>query len=232
MRKKNHYVQDVESLVFRYKRRRKHITSDDPSPDEEYTVDVWVRLQGMQVKLSSKPDQPADAGMGLPDIQDLVNKAVALIQERKSDIDLIRENAKHIDFGVKWGVEVGNCEVLLEEIEKDGVKSTGVYKPYGVVRLSDAQRHSLAKNYVDLEDQLVKAKTSLAMKENEKEDMVTKISSLQNALLTLEADKVERLKKITDEFTALEAKFVQAKITIAQHQMDNDNLKSQISRLS
>jgi len=230
---KAHKLEDVDSLVFRYKRKRKNPSQEDPAPDEEYLTDVWFRLQGMQVKISSKPNHPGlKLGVGLPDIQNLVTKAVNLIQERKSDIDLIRENAKKIDFGVKWGVELGNCEVLLEEVDQSGGTSTGVYRPYGTVRLSDAQRQSITKSYFELETQLVKAKTSLLLQENEKEELVAKVTSLQNALLALEEDKMLKLKKLTDDFTSLEAKFIDAKVTIAQHQMENDNLKTEVKRLS
>jgi hypothetical protein len=231
---KAHSLGDVESLVFRYKRKRKqpHQADDtsDPSPDEEYLTEVWFRLQGMQVKVSSKPDFPeAQTGMGLPDIQEIVNKAVSLLQERKSDIEVLRQNAERITLpDVKWGVEVGNCEVLLEKQDENGSK---VYKPYGTVRLADAQRQTLTKSYFEIEGQLVQAKSSLAMKEYEREDFQTKITQLQNSLVSLEADKMEKLKKLNDEFTALEAKFVSAKVAIAQHQMENDNLQSQISRL-
>jgi hypothetical protein len=230
---KAHKLEDVDSLVFRYKRKRKNPSQEDPAPDEEYLTDVWFRLQGMQVKISSKPNHPGlKLGVGLPDIQNLVNKAVNLIQERKSDIDLIRENAKKIDFGVKWGVELGNCEVLLEEVDQSGGTSTGVYRPYGTVRLSDAQRQSITKSYFELETQLVKAKTSLLLQENEKEELVAKVTSLQNALLALEEDKMLKLKKLTDDLSSLEAKFIDAKVTIAQHQMENDNLKTEVKRLS
>lgn len=57
-----------------------------------------------------------------------------------------------------------------------------IFRPYGTVRLSDAQRQSLSKNYLDVEGQLVKAKTSLLLKENEREEMTTKIASLQSAV--------------------------------------------------
>lgn len=246
---KAHSLGDVESLVFRYKRKRKQLrpldTDAESLPDDEYLTDVWFRLQGMQlkigrkpeppvvivdgVKVSSKPDHPGiQTGMGLPDIQALVNKAVSLLQERQSDIEVLRKNAEKVNFDVKWGVEVGNCEVLLEK--QEGTGKSAVYKPYGTVRLSDAQRHSLSKSYFELETQLIKAKSSLAMQENAKEDFQTTINKLQAALNTVEADKADKLKKLTEEFNALEAKFVTAKVTIAQSQMENDNLQNQLNK--
>jgi len=247
---KAHSLGDVESLVFRYKRKRKQLRpldqDADSSADDEYLTDVWFRLQGMQLKLgrkpepqdvyvdgvkvSSKPDHPGiQTGMGLPDIQALVNKAVSLLQERQSDIETLRKNAERVNTNdVKWGVEVGNCEVLLEKQEGNG--KLAVYKPYGTVRLSDAQRHTLSKSYFEIETQLIKAKSSLAMQENAKEDFQTKINQLQAALQTVEAEKADKLKKLTEEFNALEAKFVSAKVSIAQHQMENDNLQNQLNK--
>ena len=37
--------------------------------------------------------------MGLPDIQNLVNKAVSLIRERELDIEVLRQNAKYAGGG-------------------------------------------------------------------------------------------------------------------------------------
>jgi hypothetical protein len=52
--------------------------------------------------VSSKPNHPGiKTGMGLPDIQEVVNKAVSLIRERESDIEVLRKNADKINFGMR-----------------------------------------------------------------------------------------------------------------------------------
>ena len=237
-----------------------------------------------QVKVTSKPNHPGiTTGMGLPDIQNLVNKAVSLIRERESDIEVLRQNADKISFGmcgerwrrrgeenrvgegeigrqarctysnsfciadVKWGVELGNCEVLLEKEEQNGTVTVVKYvtppshhlsfllllslfspsffspcveykvtkvlhRPYGTVRLSDAQRQQLTKSYFEVENQLVlvplflparppflsllpsslppfvmlnkcpQAKTGLALQENAKEEYELKINKLQSTV--------------------------------------------------
>lgn len=70
----------------------------------KYVASFWVGTLFtlfLQVKISSKPNHPGiKLGMGLPDIQALVNKAVNLIQERKSDIEVLRKNAEQIKFGM------------------------------------------------------------------------------------------------------------------------------------
>lgn len=236
---KAHQLEDIESLVFRYKRKRRvlrslEVSTDDLNApiDEDYLTDVWFRLQGMQVKISSKPNHPGlKMGMGLPDIQALVNRAVSLIQERQSDIEVVKANAAKIDTSdVKWGVELGNSEVVLEEIDKNGAPNT--FKSYGTVRLADAQRQAITKAYMDLETQLIKAKTSLLMQETERDDFNTKIAALEKAVAAADDIAAQKTKKLNDDFLALESKFIQAKVTIAQHQMENDNLQSQINRLS
>eukprot|EP00026_Physarum_polycephalum_P000153 Phypoly_transcript_00153.p1 GENE.Phypoly_transcript_00153~~Phypoly_transcript_00153.p1 ORF type:complete len:1043 (-),score=250.60 Phypoly_transcript_00153:3302-6352(-) len=177
---------EVDSLIFRYKRRRRVLRTgeEDTAGDEDYVTEVWFRLQGMQVKVTSKPNHPGiKTGMGLPDIQALVNKAVSLIRERESDIETLRKNVDKVNFDVKWGVELGNCEVLLEKEEANGTVS--VVKPYGTVRLSDAQRQQLAKSYFEVEGQLINAKTNLALQEYAKEEYETKITALQNTVSLL-----------------------------------------------
>lgn len=56
----------------------------------------------MQLKVTQKQNyqKSTSAGMGLPDVQALVNRVVATIQERKGDIDALRENVKQINFGM------------------------------------------------------------------------------------------------------------------------------------
>lgn len=229
------HLGEIESLVFRYKRKRKQPkTADDvEDSDEDYATDVWFRLQGMQVKVTSKANfvgPKKTGGMGLPDLQALVNKAVALLQERKSDIDMLKKNVEKVNVqDVKWGVELGNCEVLLEKEDKSGTVT--IYKPYGTVRLADAQRQSLTKSYFEVETQLINAKSNLANSANLQEDLQTQVTQLQSALMALEADKITKLQKLSEDFAALESKFVEAKVSIAQYQMDNDNLKSTVNRL-
>ena len=67
--------------------------------------------------MTSKPNHLGiTTGMGLPDIQNLVNKAVPF-RERELDIVVLRQNANKISFGM-WEEGRGGGKRREEEIWK------------------------------------------------------------------------------------------------------------------
>jgi hypothetical protein len=225
-------VSEVESLLFRYKRKRKATRSGEtPVEPEEFITEVLGRLQRMQVRIARKPNHPGfnTGGMGLPDVQGMVNKAVSLIQERRGDINALQANVKQINFDVKWSVELGNCEVSMEKAE-DPSSGTIVYKPYGTVRLVDAARPNLVGTCKDFESRLVNAKFSLAQNEVEKEEKNTIIHELQAALMKSQQEKENELSTLREQYAALEMKLVQAKMAMAQMQEEADNQASRYGK--
>eukprot|EP01113_Clastostelium_recurvatum_P020145 TRINITY_DN2393_c0_g1_i1.p1 TRINITY_DN2393_c0_g1~~TRINITY_DN2393_c0_g1_i1.p1 ORF type:complete len:1118 (-),score=267.47 TRINITY_DN2393_c0_g1_i1:1140-4493(-) len=243
-------LKEGDNLQFRYKRRRKFLrphppgssgphppstpplgngTSGAPSPAtpsgsdassaDEWMTEVWGRLQGMQVKVMRRPGARAPtAGMGLPDMQAMVNKVVSAIQSRKGDIDALKQNVKDINFDVRWGIELGNVEVLMGDASsREG--GTVLYKPVGTVRLSDSNRTELIRLHNTLEGQLLQARLSLATIEADRDVHTSRIAELEH-----------NLGKLQDSYQSVEMKLVQAKMAMAEQQMENDNLRSALKR--
>jgi len=220
-------VSEVESLLFRYKRKRRPTRSGETPVDDDFVTEVLARLQRMHVKITRKPNHPGfnTGDIGLPDVHGMINRVVALIQARKSSIDTLKQNVKQINFDVKWGVELGNCEVSMEKAE-DPNAGTIVHKPYGTVRLADSARPNLVKTCKEFETRLVTAKFALAQNEVEKEEQNTIIHELKAALAKVEAEKTSSLNLLKEQYAALEMKLVQTKMAMAQMQEEADNLSS------
>jgi len=185
----------------------------------------------MQVKVQRRPGlsvlKPI-AGMGLPDVQSIINKVVAGIQSRRADIDALKQNVKDIDFDVRWGIELGNCEVLLGDASsRDGGV---VYKPVGAIRINDSSRAGLLKLHRVLEEQLLNSRMSAAGMEQEREAKDERIAILERDLLRAREEKEKAVAKLHDEYQELEMRLVQAKMAGAEQQMENDNLRSALKR--
>jgi len=212
--------------VFRYKRRRRITTAGniDPSSNEMQT-EVFGQLQRMQVKVSKKPDfVSASAGLALPDVQAMVTRVVTMIQDRKSDIEILKTNVKQIDLAdIRWAFETGNCEFLLEH---GGTPSRSL----GAVRFSDANRLPLIKLARELENRLVAAKEQVNKASLDKEDHNAKLAEMESTLLRMTAEKDTKISKMYEEYQQLEMKLVKAKMDAAQFQMENDNLSSELRK--
>ncbi|EGC36147.1 hypothetical protein DICPUDRAFT_32310 [Dictyostelium purpureum] len=227
--------QDNTNLLITYKRRQQ-INSESAGNAilvdkeiEEWVTDVWVKLQGTQVRVMKKrfpqgyqKPKVSRKKIKMPDIKNFITKVVGMVERKRGKIKNIHKNIKKVNMNIKWGVELGNCEILLGEKSKV-LGSSGVlddftidpnYQPKGIIKITDTNRKVNAQAYRDIEDELLKKNQNLTeniMVDQEKDEY---IKSLLKQIETLKQENDIASK----DYKVLEEKYIKTKMDLAELQ--------------
>lgn len=220
---------DTTNLFVTYKRRQKaHAAStrSDILIDEEldeWTTDVWVKLQGTQVRVMKKhvnPNQKKIKSLSskkkikMPDVKNFITKVVSLVERKRDKISQVKKGIKKVNLDIKWGIELGNCEILLGEKSKNSIYSgsdfviSPDYQPKGIIKITDTNRKINAQAYRDIEEELLKKNSEYATAEEEKDEYNNRIGALLAEIDKLKQSHHTELSEIRSQYQELEAKFV------------------------
>ncbi|GAM26277.1 hypothetical protein SAMD00019534_094520 [Acytostelium subglobosum LB1] len=226
---------DNTNMLITYRRRQKKDANNTVAVDSElddWLAEVNVRLQGMQVLVLKKKgsshgaSKGANSGLKLPDIQSFITKMVQTLDEKKEDFDNIKKGIKKVKLDLVWGVELGNCEILMGNKSKDN----NPYRPKGVIRITDTNRKTNARAYKDIEQELLKKTLESAKSEEDTDYYNNKIAQLQAEIENLKKQANEELLSLKQEYMSLEGKFIQTKMGLADMENENDSLKFELKK--
>ncbi|KAM9953109.1 hypothetical protein ACTFIR_008168 [Dictyostelium discoideum] len=231
--------QDNTNLLITYKRRhQKDVAKQSVLIDKEiddWVTDVWVKLQGTQVRVMKKryppgfkkPHKSKTFGkkIKMPDIKNFITKVVGLVERKRGKIKNIQKSIKKVNMNIKWGVELGNCEILLGEKSSKTLDPSygGIlndftidpsYQPKGIIKITDTNRRVNAQAYKNIEEELIKKTTTLTqtvLAEQERDDY---IKGLMDQIEKLKSEK----KIMENDYTILEQKFINTKMELASLQ--------------
>eukprot|EP01133_Synstelium_polycarpum_P004013 gene4013-4648_t len=231
-------LSDSTNLLVTYKRHQKKLNSSLVAVDgeiDEWVADVLVRLQGTQVQVVKKPSASSKnasgkkvPGLKIPDVQQFITKLVNTLESKKQDIDNLKKGIKKVKLGITWGIELGNCEILMGNKSKN----MDFIQPKGRIRITDTNRKINAKAYKDIEQELLKKTMDSAKSEMEKDDYNEKINALTEELEKLKKQNNDELLTLKTEYMTLESKFVQTKMAMAEMEDENASLKHDLKRFS
>ncbi|EGG20705.1 hypothetical protein DFA_00566 [Cavenderia fasciculata] len=225
---------DATNLLVTYKRRPKALNSQLILIDNEmadWLTEVNVRLQGMQVKVIKKsvsglPVEKKPKGLKIPDLQNFITKLVSTWQSKKDDIHNIKKGIQKVKLDIVWGVELGNCEILMGNKSKD----KDVYFPKGTIRITDTNRKINARAYKDIEQELLKKTLDSAKSEMEKDDYNERINELEQQLESVKQQQSKELLQMKQEYMSLESKFIQTKMSLAEMEDEREALKFELKK--
>ncbi|KYQ90429.1 hypothetical protein DLAC_09050 [Tieghemostelium lacteum] len=229
---------DDTNLLITYQRRAKKLSQSlinqvlMDNELNEYLTEVWVKLQGTQVRIQKKTNthlsdptatKSTKSKIKMPDLKNFITKAVNLIERRKDRIKDIKKGIKKVNLNLRWGLELGNCEILLGDKSKKSLNqitgSTGdveEYQPKGIIKITDTNRKSNASSYKQMENELLKKNSESARNEEEREIYTDKIQSMQEELDSIKSRYETELSTLRQQYEELEAKFVSTKLELAE----------------
>eukprot|EP01132_Coremiostelium_polycephalum_P004868 gene4868-6068_t len=223
------------NLLVTYRRKQKKIVESNTilvdGEMDEWVTDVWVKLQGTQVKVmkkyvppgTAKSSSPTKKKIKMPDIKNFITKVVGVLERKKDKLSDIKKGIKKVHLNLKWGVELGNCEILLGEKSKPAIKGesgTTIYssdeRPKGIIKITDTNRKVNAKAYKDMEFELLKKNSERAETEVEKELYTNKIAQLEEELKNLKKRSEMEKEVLVKQYQELEGKFIESKYALAE----------------
>ncbi|KAF2074669.1 hypothetical protein CYY_004019 [Polysphondylium violaceum] len=227
---------DSTNLFVTYKRRQKALAASTRSnilideEMEEWTTDVWVKLQGTQVRVMKKHLSPAQKmatkslskKIKMPDVKNFITKVVSLVERKRDKISQVKKGIKKVNLDIKWGIELGNCEILLGEKSKNSIYSCSDfeiapdYQPKGIIKITDTNRKINAKAYRDIEEELLKKNSEFATAEEEKDEYNNRIGALVAEIDKLKKTHHTELSALRSQYEELEVKFVATKLKLAE----------------
>jgi len=204
--------------------------------DQDSHSEIWIRLENMNIVFKKKPkDQrsPLPEGtpekpstlstLSTPNIEKIIQKVVSMIDSKKEKIfsgleavkqreAMIKENLGKFKMDFRWEFEMGDCHVTYSDEERSE-------KPVGTFKVSNnSQMKQVVTKFLELEHHLIQSKLDTAQMmsqgQTEKDDLFRRVKDLE--------DKLSQFKK---EKEAFENKYIEAKMSLSEVQMQNQDLQ-------
>jgi len=196
--------------------------------------EISVRLQGMQVCTKAKKGSIQDLQSAIPDLQEVAKRITDIVVGLKGKQDDIKKNlttgyeiaTKTLDYlDLSWEFEVADCELVLQDSNWEPGK-----KPFGVVRVSTFNRQQLGHRFKELETELIDTKMILAQSEADTDNLKQTIQDLKEEINKHKKLFENETKKYTRDLEVLEQSLITTKLSLAETQSQNDQLRRQIKK--